>query len=132
LSDACPQGYRVLAGQRTGAGVVQPLTEVWVRLIGKLPFNVIHGRVAGCRHIADRAGWHANARSGRSAEVRAEFTTDRLLSYTGRQVTYFPTTPPMAVPDRLLSTGDRGDPYFHCLPGQVRAFTLKNFIGDFR
>jgi len=27
LSDACPQGYRVLAGPRVGAGIVQPLTE---------------------------------------------------------------------------------------------------------
>jgi hypothetical protein len=28
-----------------------------------------------------------NGRSGRSAEVHADFTTDRLLSYTGRPVT---------------------------------------------
>jgi len=37
----------------------------------------------------------------------------------------FSPTLPMPVPDRFSS--DRGDPYFHCLSGQVWAFTLKRF-----
>lgn len=43
--------------------------------------------MTGLASTADAVNRKADVAFGRSAEVHADFTTDRLLSYTGRPVT---------------------------------------------